>query len=106
MVRESLKNADPCVKTNSFENEEKFCKNPNLNKLYVYVKSELKLSTTILLYNNDKHKTVTFKIALLINRSFQKVCKKDDDQQSFKLAKKIVVRWKTFYNLWRHKTLN
>ena len=91
LVRESLKNADLCVKTNNFENEEKFCKKPNLNKLYIYLKSELKLSTTILLYDNDKHKTVTkdFKIALLFNRSFQKVSKKDDNQQSFKLAKKL-----------------
>ena len=55
------------------------------------MKSELKLSTAILLYDNDKHKTVTkdFKIALLIYRSFQKVSKKDDNQQSFKLAKKF-----------------
>ena len=96
MVRESLKNADLCVKTNNFENEEKFCKNPNLNKLYVYVKSELKLSTTILLYDNDKHKTVDFKIALLTNQSFQKLCKKDDNQQSFKLAKKNFSKMENF----------
>ena len=79
------------VKNYNLEYEEKFCKNPNLKQFYSYVKSKLKLSTAIpLLYDNNLDKTITsdFEIASLFNRSFQKVFKKDDNHQSFKLAKK------------------
>ena len=60
-------------------------------KIYSCVKSKLKLSTAIpLLNDNNIHKAITsdFEVASLFNRRFQKVSKKDDYHQSFKLAQK------------------
>ena len=71
--------------------QNKFFKKPNLKKFYCYGKSKLKLSTAIpLLNDNNIHKAITsdFEVASLFNRRFQKVSKKDDYHQSFKLAQK------------------
>ena len=68
--------------------ENKFCKNPNLKKFYSYVKSKLKFDNSIhLIFDNDKNKTVTsdFEIATHCNKNFQKVFKKSESYQFFKL---------------------
>ena len=88
------------VKKYNFEYENKFCKNPNLKKFYSYVKSKLKLNNSIhLLYDNDKNKTVTsdFEIATLFNINFQKVFKKDESYQSFKLPQKNCSKMQNFF---------
>ena len=88
------------VKKYNFEYENKFCKNPNLKKFYSYVKSKLKLNNSIhLLYDNDKNKTVTsdFEIATLFNINFQKVFKKDESYQSFKLLQKNCSKMQNFF---------
>ena len=64
------------------------------------MKSKLKLNNSIhLLYDNDKNKTVTsdFEIATLFNINFQKVFKKDESYQFFKLPQKNCSKIQNFF---------
>ena len=88
------------VKKYNFEYEKNFCKNPNLNFFYSYVKSKLKLNTSLPpLYDNDKDKTVIsdFERASLFNKKFQNVFKKDQNHQSFKPAQKSCSKMENFF---------
>ena len=80
------------VKKHNLEYEKYFCTNPNFKKFYSYVKSKIKLNTSLPpLFDHHKDKIVTsdFERATLFNKNFQSVFKQDQNHQSFKQPKKM-----------------
>ena len=95
------------VKKYNLEYEKYFCTNPNFKKFYSYVKSKIKLNTSLPpLFDHHKDKTVTsdFERATLFNKNFQNVFKKDQNHQSFKQPKKKCSKMKSFFI--SHKDIN